>query len=191
MARRWRPHRYSQEPIRLSRGTWQAPFPVTKGVSPATFKCPLPQSDAEFAILSEIVFGQPLSLGKFFLWDSAGQMQIAEKYDSFAPKNDGHYTIIGMFLRTVAGPMNCSMSLTYTDFKRYDHRHWLRLERWQKSRRNNDSRTVRPAFVRLAHRFGVGENIIGRVDRRSGGVLSSGRVDAALAASILSQGQQP
>ena len=177
--------RYSLDPVNYIGVVWQPPFPVARNVSPATFKCPLPQSDAEFAILSEIVFGKQLSVGKLWLrGDDYGQIEIAEKYDSFAPHGGRSYKVIETFMRTVAGPMSCSASLTWTDFRRYGHRHWRRLERWSESRRTNDSRTVRPAFVRLARRFGVGENIVGRVDRRSDGVLTGGRVDAAPAASI-------
>jgi len=159
---------------------WCPPFPVEAGVSPPNFKMPLPQSDAEFAILTEIFFGKPLTLSRFWLRDGYGQAQIAEKYDSFG--DPSCYSKLDWFMRTVFGPMHTSSSLTYTDFKRYKHRHWRRLERWQESRRRRDSSSVRPAFVRLAHQFGVGENIVRRVDRRSDGVLMDGREDAASAA---------
>ena len=162
------------------RNVWVPPFPVEVGVSPPKFKMPLPQSDAEFAILAEIFFGKPLTLSKMWLNENGyGQAQIAEKYETFG---DGCYDKLSWFLRSVFGPMQTASSLTWTDFKRYNHRHWRRLERWQESRRGGDSSSVRPAFVRLAQKFGVGENIIGRVDRRSGDVLIGGRVDAAPAA---------
>lgn len=186
MANRRHRYRYSQEPIKLHGSVWTPPFPVARRVSPGHFKCPLPQSDAEFAILSEIVFGKQLSLKKLWLWESTGRFSIAEPYDSYAPRGDGLYGIIEIFRTTIGRAMDCSASLGSMGFKRYGHRHWRRFERWSESRRRNDSRSVRPAFVRLAHRFGVGENIVGRVDRRSDGVLTGGRVDGAPAASIQS-----
>ena len=181
MARYYRSRNWRHE-VRVFQGKrpWRPPFPVEAGVSPPAFKMPLPQSDAEFAILSEIFFGKPLRLRKMWLReDGYGQAEIAEKYDTFG---DGCYDKLAWFLRSVFGPMQTAQSLTWTDFKRYKHRHWRRLERWQESRRRGDSSSVRPSFVRLAHQFGVGENIVGRVDRRMDGVLSDGRVDAASAA---------
>lgn len=174
--RTWR----SEVKVFPSKNAWRPPFPVAAGVSPPPFKMPLPQSDAEFAILSEVFFGKALSLDKLWLReDGYGQANIAEKYDSFG---DGCYDKLSWFMRSVFGPIQTSQSLTWTDFKRYKHRHWRRLERWQESRRRGDSSSVRPAFVRLAHQFGVGENIVGRVDRRSDDVLTDGREDAASAA---------
>lgn len=187
MASKRRRQKFSSAPLTLNGTTWTPPFPLEQGVSPRTFKCPLPQSDSEFAILSEIVWGRPLTLKRLHIWNDNnwGQFEIAEKYESFALCGQrASYDVIDWFRRTICGPMHCSASLTYTDFKRYGHRHWARLVRWSESRSRNDSRTVRPAFVRLARRFGVGENIVGRVDRRSGDVLTNGRADAALAASM-------
>lgn len=184
MARRYR-NRYTAAPIKCHGGMWQPPFPTSANTSPRTFKCPLPESDAEFEILSEIIYGKPLHVSKLLVMDHCyGQIEIAEKWDDYAPRCAAFsYEPNTIFLRTIAGPMHTSATLGWTDFRRYGHRHWLRMQRWSESRRNNDSRTVRPAFVRLARRFGVGENIVGRVDRRSDGVLTSGRVDGALAVS--------
>lgn len=170
---------------------WVSPFPFAVGVSPRHFKCPLPQSDAEFAILSEIVFGKALGIGKLWLFDDMGQVEIAERYDDFA-KVDGHFTSYSLegydrlstFMQTVFGSIACCRSLTYQDFRRRSHRQWRRMEAWERSRRRNDSRTVRPAFVRLADRFGVGENTVSGNRPLGIGVLSEGRADGATAASI-------
>lgn len=189
MAKRRR-YRYQQD--RTFRGTgWVMPFALTTGVSPAHFKCPLPRSDAEFAILSEIFFGKALSLSKLWLYRDYGQVEIAEKYDDYATI-DGHFTSYccdgyarqSFFMQTVFGSTSCCRSLGYQDFKRLDHRQWRRMEHWEESRRRGDSSSVRQAFVRLAHRFGVGENIENRNRPPGIGVLSEGRVDGATAASF-------
>ncbi len=185
MSRRYR-KRYTTAAIKCHGGLWQPPFPTSYNVSPRTLKCPLPQSDAEFEILSEVVFGKPLHVSKLWIMEHGyGQIEIAEKWEEYAPSVSIYsYEIDTIFMRTIAGPMKVSATLGWTDFQRHGHRHWLRMKRWSESRRNDDSRSVRPAFVRLARRFGVGENTVGRVDRRADGVPTEGRVDGASAALV-------
>jgi hypothetical protein len=183
-------YRYSNDQV-FGHKNWKPPFPVATGVSPRHFKCPLPRNDADFAILSEIFFGVPLSLSVLWIGGSCGQAEIAQRYDSFATA-DGFfgkmetagYDRLSWFWDTVVGPMSGSRSLTHTGFRILTHRQGKRIANWIKRRRDTRGSTPSIAFVRLAHRFGVGENIIGRVDRRSDDVLTGGRVDGALAASI-------
>jgi hypothetical protein len=188
MARRYRYRFQSEQSFRGT--TWIPPFPMTRGVSPAHFKCPLPQSDAEFAILSEIFFGKALSLSKLWLYGTGGQVEFAQGYKEYATA-DGHfssysiegYDRLSFFMQTVFGSISCCRTLGYQDLKRIGHRHWRRLQRWEQSRRDKDSSSVRPAFVRLARRFGVGENIENGNRPPAIGVLSEGREDGATAAS--------
>lgn len=183
MARRYR-YRYGTEP--LGPNLWVAPFPVALNVSPRHYLCPLPRTDEDFAILTEVFFGVPLSLEDLWVSGDSGRAKIAERYDSFATV-DGHFTSycihgydrLSWLWQTVTGPMGCSRSLTSTGIKIVSHRQRKRLTSWIKSRRGDGLSGPTKPFVRLAHKHGVGESILGRVDRRSGDALRDGRVDAA------------
>jgi len=184
-------YRYASDASFGHRG-WVPPFPVAMNVSPRHFKCPLPTNDADFAILSEIIFGAPLSLSQLWLHGEYGRAEIAQRYDDFATV-DGYfsshenagYDRIGWFWQTVMGPMGTSRSLTTTGIKIVSHRQRARIENWIKHRRDNRGSTPSAPFVRLAHRYGVGENIVNRNRPPASGVLPAGRADGAAAVSLI------
>lgn len=197
MTKRWR-YRYAEDRT-FGRRNWRSPFPVAVNVDPKHFKCPLPRNDADFAILSEIFFGVPLSLSKLWFWSSdgkgTGQAEIAERYDSFA-EADGYfgrseiagYDRLSWFWQTVLGPMGSSRSLTFTTFRVASHRQQKRIANWIECRRSNRGSTPSEPFVRLARRYGAGENIVDRNRPPESGVLLDGRVDGASTAFLASSG---
>lgn len=199
---------YSHKPF--SDHPWVSPFPVAMFVSPGHFKCPRPRNDADFAILSEIIFGAPLRLSELWMsWGpfereervggkirsytirGVGRAEIAQCYDDFATLKGGFskycirgYDRLSWFWQTVTGPMNTSRSLTCTGIRVLDYRHERRLRAWIEDRRKGSGSPPSAAFVRLAHTHGVGENIVDRNRPPEIGVLTGGRVDAAQAALI-------
>ena len=195
--------KYTYQPFRNH--PWVSPLPVRKGVSPAHYKCPLPRNDADFAILSEVIFGVPLTLkslqvswGPFerthlvddrecsHLILGAGYAEIDYRYDDFETISGdfskysplGHYRLEWLW-QTAIGPMDSSRSLTQTSIRVLTHRNKRRLEAWIKDRSQKRGSPPSPAFVRLAHKHGVGENNLDGNRPPERVVLTGGRVDAA------------
>lgn len=164
------------------------------------FKCgrgglvmPLPHSDSELAILSEAYFGIPLRMKAIWRYGDTAQYEVEQDYNAYHGTGFkyGKYCLTGydhsrVFWRTVFGPLYCGgiARASYGQARITGHRNVERIDRWISDRRLTQGSPPRAAFVRLARRHGVGENIVGRVDRRSDDVLMSGRVDGALAASM-------
>lgn len=154
---------------------------------------PRPTNDKELEILTQWYFGKQLH-ADFRIYGDSGQYQIKETYNSY--HGNGYefseccihgYDHSWHFWRHVFGTLTCGgiAAYSYGQFKIQGHRNKARLDAWQKSRRTEGDSFVRPAFVRLAHGVGVGENRT----IRDGSVLIAGREDGAARASIL-EGRQ-
>lgn len=116
---------------------------------------PKPANDAELAVVSEILFGIPLSLNSL----SATSYTVEQPYTSyhgggfaFGPHCISGYCRSAAFWEWLFGPLVCGgiASRSYGQFKILSHRDKARIMRWQVSRRQDKGRTLRPAFVRLA-----------------------------------------
>lgn len=116
---------------------------------------PKPANDAELSVISELVFGVPLSLSK--LTDYS--YEVANLYNSYHGEGfafsrgscEGYDRSAG-FWNWAIGTLYCGgiAARSYGQFKADGHRDSARLKRWQVSRRQDKGRTPRPAFVRLA-----------------------------------------
>ena len=132
-----------------------------------------PETDAELEILTVIYFGVRLHV-VFDIYKSStpdytasGRYEVKESYNSyhgtgyeFGKGCINGYSHSGAFWKYVFGDLYCGgiAGSSYGQFEVFTHREYKRLERWQESRRRGDSRGVRPAFVRLAKQYGLGEN---------------------------------
>lgn len=165
-----------------------SPFALERGKLIA----PKPRCDAELAILSEIYFGAPLRLLSLRIYGNTAQYEVEQDYSAY--HGDGfrygkHCTVgydhSGFFWRHVIGNLYCGgiARASYGQAHVASHRDAARLNFWIEDRRKERGSSPRPTFVRLARTHGAGENIANRNRPPAIGVLTSGRVDAALAAS--------
>ena len=121
---------------------------------------PLPQSDAELEILTEYYFGTPLHLEKLTV-RSYRVKEIFDDYDLFKGNYDAH----GVFWDWALVKLTCggTAAQSYGQFDCRGYRHRRRLERWICSRRQKDSRSVRPTFAKVSQVVdGPGENTLNR-----------------------------
>jgi hypothetical protein len=110
---------------------------------------PLPETDDEFAIVTDAWFGMPLHVGVLSISTQFGRYEIAEDYDVFGTPHD--YDKSQRLWDRVFGPLDCGgvARTSYGSFKLGGHRHVRRLDRWVKNRATGVSYTRKP-FKRLA-----------------------------------------
>jgi hypothetical protein len=123
-------------------------------------RVPRPQSDAEFAILTDWYFGRPLHLRTLTCYGNACTYEIEEEYNSyhgagweFSEGSICGYDHSRVFLQAVFGRLVCggTARASYGQAKTHGHRHVRRLRRWICDRRRGTTdNSVRPAFLRLA-----------------------------------------
>lgn len=118
---------------------------------------PKPQNDAEFAIVTEWVFGVALDVE----WKWGEAYQIKQSYNSYHGKGFHFdksctygYDRSSGFLHWALGRLYCGgiARSSYGQFNTEGHRDRRRIERWQESTRSGktDGSTVRASYVRLA-----------------------------------------
>lgn len=143
---------------------------------------PKPGTDAELEILSEWYFGLALHFKK--LWGFS--MSVQESWDEMSGGSgaiDDYNSSDAFWKHVMGGPLSCGgiAGSCYGSYNVNGYRNKKRLADWVSSRRRGDSSSVRPAFVRLAEQLRSSE---GTPRIRNRGVLTSGREDGALAASL-------
>ena len=129
---------------------------------------PLPETDQELEIISELYFGAPLHLYELRAYEQSGNYQVNELYNSYHGEGFEYSTncTIGydhsaMFWRTVCGELTCGGigSRSYGQFTINNRRHYKRLERWIRNRKNGIS-YVRKPFERLARKLKAREKAV-------------------------------
>lgn len=159
---------------------------------------PKPRNPAELEVLSAWYFGTPLHLEllwvtdhKFFqAADGSAQYQVAEKYNDYHGTGWLHgkccikgYDYSRDFWAHVIGHLYCGGIAThsYGQATVIGRRNVLRLKAFEGFLRRKESGRLSVPFERLAREHGAGENTVTRDSR----VLTTGRVDGAVAASLL------
>lgn len=116
-------------------------------------RLPLPETDAEFAIVTERYFGVPLHIKCL----DNGYYEIAEDYNLFGSYSD-YYTPKDLW-NWIFGRLNYGgvSRSSYGQFEPRGHRHAKRLRRWVLNRQKGGScaNYVRKPFQRLAAQIGV------------------------------------
>lgn len=125
---------------------------------------PLPQNDAELAVVSEWWFGVPLSLRNLNICGNGGAYEVDQDYDSyhgnefaFSKGSTEGYDHSGAFWDVVLGRLGCGgiARASYGQFNIRGHRSLVRLRKWVHSRRSGQVCSLRAPFVRLAERCRV------------------------------------
>lgn len=164
---------------------------------------PKPSNPAELEVLSRWYFGKPLHLAFLRIrraettepFAAYGQYEVAELYNDYHGNGwlFGQCCIHGYdysrdFWQHVVGVLYCGgiADHSYGQVRIKGHRDRLRLQRFEECLRRKESGRLGKAFERLAREYGAGEN----TETADDGVLTTGRVDGAVGASI-TQAAQP
>lgn len=157
---------------------------------------PKPQCPAELEVLTAWYFGKALHLSELSVYESnregiagGATYRVAELYNDYHGKGWLHaddcirgYDYSSDFWAYVIGHLSCGgiAAHSYGQAVVVGHRDVLRLKKFEGFLRRKEADRLRKAFERLAREHGAGENTVIRDSR----VLTTGRVDGAVAASL-------
>jgi hypothetical protein len=158
---------------------------------------PKPRNPAELEVLSAWYFGMPLHLEQLWVTDykscqaadGSAQYRVAEEYNDYHGEGWLHgkscingYDYSREFWAHVIGHLYCGGIAThsYGQATVIGRRNVLRLKAFEEFLLRKESGRLSARFERLARKHGAGENTVTRDSR----VLTTGRVDGAVAASF-------
>lgn len=144
----------------IALGAYKALYRYTKDRR-ARWLLPQPRSDAEFAAVTEFIFGMPLALKDLSIYGSDGRYEIAQPYSTYDDSSfnmaahNSSYDVSAQMMKACFGPLRCGgiAAHAYGQFSIEGHRNRLRLTRWATQRntgRGAGLSGLRPAFARLA-----------------------------------------